>query len=164
MDKRTLRRKHRALREAMSSEDVDKNSRVIAVRLKNAVDWPSVHKVHIYRSEPLWKEVDTVTLVEDLAPLWMNTEVHINDDISLTAEIPTLQFDVIIVPLVAFDTDCNRIGLGGGWYDRFLRGQVNALTVGVAFETQKTTVIHPEEHDQRLSMVITEREVYAPTS
>ena len=69
--------------------------------------------------------------------------------------------DVFIVPLVAFDRSCRRLGQGGGDYDLVLAGS-SAPAVGVAFSVQEVAVVPTEDHDVRLTCVITEREVRHP--
>ncbi len=70
--------------------------------------------------------------------------------------------DCIIVPLIAFDATCHRIGYGGGFYDRFLSAfdAVQCVKIGVAFECQHVECIPKEPHDEPLSLVITEKAVY----
>ena len=66
--------------------------------------------------------------------------------------------DVIIVPGVAFDEERNRLGYGGGFYDRFLEDSIS-IRIGVAFEMQMTYLLPVEGHDQKLDMVVTEKRV-----
>ncbi len=68
--------------------------------------------------------------------------------------------DVVAVPGLAFDRDCGRIGYGGGFYDRFLRG-VEAFTVGLAFGLQVVDRELPRGHfDLRLDAVVTESDTF----
>lgn len=67
--------------------------------------------------------------------------------------------DVILVPLVAFDEQCHRIGHGKGYYDRYLT-QVDCLKIGVAFSAQKVEELHPESHDIMMDLIITEDALY----
>jgi len=69
---------------------------------------------------------------------------------------------LVITPTVAFDRDCNRIGMGGGYYDRtfsFLKqnsGDSSPKLVGIAFECQRVERITPNPWDIRLLSVFTE--------
>jgi 5-formyltetrahydrofolate cyclo-ligase len=73
--------------------------------------------------------------------------------------------DVILLPLVAFDPSGNRLGMGGGYYDRcfsFLAGRSKRrpMLVGVAYETQKVEKLETQPWDIPLSWVITESGIY----
>lgn len=66
-----------------------------------------------------------------------------------------------IVPLVAFDPHCHRIGMGGGWYDRTFAARHEAqcrtpVLVGVGYEMQRVDRIEPAAWDVRLDAVCTE--------
>lgn len=72
------------------------------------------------------------------------------------------RLDVIIMPLVAFDTSLNRIGMGGGYYDRTFgyarsfRTWKRPLLIGVAHGFQRVEKIEPSAWDVRLDCVVTE--------
>jgi len=74
--------------------------------------------------------------------------------------------DLILVPLVAFDARCNRLGMGGGFYDRtlnylrFRKHWRSPILVGVAHECQRVPELPPRPWDVPLDMVITEQTVY----
>ncbi|HUF97333.1 MAG TPA: 5-formyltetrahydrofolate cyclo-ligase [Ilumatobacter sp.] len=64
--------------------------------------------------------------------------------------------DVVIVPGLAFTIEGDRLGQGGGWYDRFLSGlRPEAVTIGVAFAPQIVDALPVEPHDIRVDHVIT---------
>jgi 5-formyltetrahydrofolate cyclo-ligase len=65
--------------------------------------------------------------------------------------------DVIIVPGTAFTRRGERLGQGGGWYDRFLPGRrVDAVTVGIGFTPQVVDFVPTAGHDVRLDCIVTE--------
>lgn len=64
--------------------------------------------------------------------------------------------ELIIVPGVAFDRQCNRMGRGRGFYDRLLKSTPNALKVGVAFDFQMLDTIPTEPFDVKMDHVISE--------
>ena len=71
---------------------------------------------------------------------------------------------MIVLPLVGFDADCRRLGMGGGWYDRSLAFR-NAQTsppwlVGAAFDAQRVDAIAAEAWDVRLDAVCSEAATY----
>ena len=71
--------------------------------------------------------------------------------------------DVVIVPAVAYDINCYRLGYGGGYYDRFLNNlNPHAITIGIAFDFQVFDTVPKEEHDAQLNYVITESRILTP--
>jgi len=68
--------------------------------------------------------------------------------------------DVVLVPCTAFDAECFRVGMGKGYYDRYLPRCKNAVTLGIAFEAQRVPGAVVDAHDQRLDGFVTERKVY----
>lgn len=68
--------------------------------------------------------------------------------------------DLIIVPAVALDRNCNRLGRGKGFYDRLLR-DLRATTIGVGYDFQLITDGIPvDPHDVQLDFVITESHLH----
>ena len=68
--------------------------------------------------------------------------------------------DVLLVPLVAFDKNFNRIGYGGGFYDRYIkkiRNQKKVLTIGFAYSFQKVKEIPINNYDIKLDFIITNK-------
>ena len=66
--------------------------------------------------------------------------------------------DIIIVPMVAFDKLKNRIGYGGGYYDRTIKEfkeKKKIYTIGIAFDEQETNIIPTDRYDQNLNMILT---------
>ena len=69
-----------------------------------------------------------------------------------------LEPSFIIVPMVAFDIKKNRIGYGGGYYDRtisFLKNKRKIFTIGVAFDEQEIENVPMMEFDKKLDLIIT---------
>ena len=71
--------------------------------------------------------------------------------------------DLVLVPCTAFDAACRRVGMGKGYYDRYLPRCRNAVTLGVAFEAQRVPEAAADEQDRRLDGFVTERKVYRGT-
>ena len=72
--------------------------------------------------------------------------------------------DVIVTPLVAFDRSMNRLGQGGGYYDRALARFPEALRIGVAWSAQELDAVPADPWDLPLDMVLTEVEVIEGTN
>ena len=74
---------------------------------------------------------------------------------------PQADPDVLFVPLAAFDRGGHRLGYGAGFYDNALarlRRHKRVLAIGVAFALQEVEAVPAEPHDERLDVVITERD------
>lgn len=72
---------------------------------------------------------------------------------------------VLIVPLAAFDRAGNRIGYGGGYYDRtlqLLRRAGPTVAIGLAFAAQELPAIPAEPFDQPLDLIVTEGQIIRP--
>ena len=67
--------------------------------------------------------------------------------------------DLVIVPGTAFDAAGHRIGMGGGFYDRFLRGTA-VSKAALAYECQIFGCLPVEEHDQQVDYIFTENKIY----
>jgi 5-formyltetrahydrofolate cyclo-ligase len=70
------------------------------------------------------------------------------------AEIPLDQFDLVLVPGMAFDLQGNRLGRGRGFYDRLLE-QVSGIKCGVAYDFQLLETIPTEPHDAKVNFILT---------
>jgi len=80
----------------------------------------------------------------------------------LTCErVEPSEIDLIIVPGAGFDLQGNRLGYGGGFYDRFFM-LLNPLTprIALSFQCQVIAQVPVDEHDVKMTMLITEDEVY----
>lgn len=70
------------------------------------------------------------------------------------------QLDLVLVPCTAFDAACRRVGMGKGYYDRYLPRCTRAVKLGVAFEAQRVEQAAVDPHDQRLDGFATEGGLY----
>jgi 5-formyltetrahydrofolate cyclo-ligase len=73
-----------------------------------------------------------------------------------TDAAPVVIPDLILVPLLGFDAAFNRIGQGGGHYDRYLAAHPNACRIGIAWEGQRVDNIDPQPWDVPLDAILTE--------
>jgi len=79
-----------------------------------------------------------------------------------TPEAAEVAPDILIVPLACFDRIGHRIGYGAGYYDmtiHALRAKKKITAIGVAFAAQEIPQVPATERDERLDLVLTEREV-----
>lgn len=71
---------------------------------------------------------------------------------------PNLTPDVLLLPLLAFDSAGRRLGYGGGFYDRTLaklRSRRPVLAIGLAFDQQEVDAVPRSAYDERLDMILT---------
>ena len=70
--------------------------------------------------------------------------------------------DILLVPLVAYDGNLNRLGYGGGFYDRYIEKIEKikkVIKIGLAFSFQKISSIPINQYDKRLDFIVTEKEI-----
>ena len=68
--------------------------------------------------------------------------------------------DILLVPLVAYDKNLNRVGYGGGFYDRYIKiikKYKKVITIGLAYSFQKVNKIPVNKNDIKLDIIITEK-------
>ncbi len=75
--------------------------------------------------------------------------------------------DLLLVPLVGFDAQCNRLGMGGGYYDYTLaylrrrRHWRRPRLIGITHECQQVEALTPNPWDVPLDMIVTEAHIYS---
>ena len=68
--------------------------------------------------------------------------------------------NILLVPLVAYDSNLNRIGYGGGFYDRYIKKikiNNNIITIGLAYSFQKVRQIPTNKYDIKLDFIVTNK-------
>ena len=70
------------------------------------------------------------------------------------------EIELVICPCTAFDENCHRMGMGAGYYDRYLVKCTNAVEVAVAYEVQKSAAIPANDDDVSMEAVVTETSLY----
>ena len=70
--------------------------------------------------------------------------------------------NIFLIPLVAFDKELNRLGYGGGYYDRLFekKENINMIKIGLALSCQKVIKVPTDKFDKKLDYIITERNSY----
>ena len=70
--------------------------------------------------------------------------------------------DILLIPLVAFDKNLNRLGYGGGYYDRLierLSKKKNIIKIGLAFSIQEIDKVPINMYDQKLDYIVTNKHI-----
>jgi 5-formyltetrahydrofolate cyclo-ligase len=76
------------------------------------------------------------------------------------AQAPLLVPQAAFVPLVGFTADGQRLGQGGGHYDRFLAANPKCMALGLAWDCQLCADLPTESHDRQLAAVVTPTRLY----
>ena len=69
----------------------------------------------------------------------------------------------LVIPMLAFDSNLNRLGYGGGFYDRFIKKierQTICIKIGLALSYQKINRVPVDKHDKKMDFIITEKRIY----
>lgn len=172
VSKAELRRKFLEARRAMLPVVAAEKSAILAQRLIDAIDWPSVRTVHCFMPlqddhEPDLRAVielalsrGAVVYTSDPAPATGRKVSKLNNDaqqqlIKQYDASYIVKFDLIILPMLAYDPTTNqRLGFGGGYYDRLLANQPEARKIGVCFSefaVQLPSEAHDEPFDEMFS-------------
>jgi 5-formyltetrahydrofolate cyclo-ligase len=79
-----------------------------------------------------------------------------------SADAPEVVPDVLFMPLVAFTATGDRLGQGGGFYDKWLAAHPETVRIGMAWDMQQVAELPVEPHDMRLTAVVTPTRVLGP--
>lgn len=169
------------VRKEQSEESSKEKSSRIYDKLSELPEFNSAKSILVYISKK--EEVSTNQLINELLFAGKKVVVpYIRDDRIKLCEVgneckfelgqfgvlePTQDFikpcnvteiDCIVVPGVAFDLKRNRLGHGGGYFDKLLCNS-NAKKIGIAFDFQIVDELPTEEHDVKMDLVVTEERV-----
>lgn len=158
MTKKELRTYYKQLRAALSSQERETMSQQIAQNLQQLPIWQyntyhiflpieKLHEINTYYIISLLKEQQKTIVVPVMQPETKNlTSVVLTHQSQLQTNtwgipepqegtaIPAEKIEVVFVPLLAYDSTGNRVGYGGGYYDRFLAQCPPAtLKIGLSF-------------------------------
>tara|TARA_Y100000389_G_scaffold201140_1_gene243118 strand:+ start:765 stop:1340 length:576 start_codon:yes stop_codon:yes gene_type:complete len=181
-----LRQLFKKERSRLSVNEVDDLSKKVFKNLISLNIWDK-NFYHLYLSNINNKEVETNKIVNLLfekdkrifVPKIKDTNlIHVEikkDTLYSTNKIgikepkenhkadPNL-FEVVFIPLLAYDKQGNRVGYGGGYYDKFLGNiKMNPLKIGLSLFEPVDKIQDIEKHDIRLDYVITPKKVYSFT-
>ena len=181
--KRRLRQRLLGVRESLPEDVVTGWSRAIADRLTSMDRWHDVESLHCYIGalpgeartaqmiERAWRAHKTVICprvrphgqlehrqISDWSQLRRSAFGLLEPDPDLAPPINHEASEIILVPGLAFSLNGRRLGMGGGYYDRFL-SDVDATRIGLAFELQLQDVIPQSDHDEPVDLIVTELRV-----
>ncbi len=191
LSQKNIREQKRSARKNLSVDDKRKKSRHISEKVIQCKIYQQAQHIGAYLSMP--EEVNVKAIIEaawadgkkiylpvvrgwdkplQFAP-YTPESILVKDvlgikipDIDKTHYLPAEQLDLVITPLVAFDKKRNRIGMGGGFYDRTFAFKTaepeKPILLGVAFEIQRSNEIIKANHwDICPDKIISEMQSYS---
>jgi len=186
MDKKTLRKAVLTRRDALTEEERKEKSAQIVEGLTGLPEYQSARSLFIYadfRSEVMTLALMKKALREGKRVLASKTLVAerrlqltdiLDPDRDFVAgymdipepreeilrDISPEEVDLVLTPAVGYDAQGNRLGYGGGYYDRlFERLRPEAKKIGLAFEAQIVPAVPAETHDIPIPIIVTEARV-----
>jgi 5-formyltetrahydrofolate cyclo-ligase len=182
-NKISLRNTALSLRNSISSEERAGKSKIIARKLEDLDVFKKAKHILFYFS--IGSEVSTIPIIGDWSDkkrLYLPKLINESEFIALPFRgferlkkgaygIPEPDFqdksgpfrgdlDLIIVPGVAFDKNGSRLGMGKGFYDRYLAKLDSVPGIGLAFEEQILADIPKEPYDKPVDILITDKNIY----
>lgn len=184
--KRWWRKKIREAQKELTDEYMTEASEAIREQLMRMEEYRKAKTVMLYVN--CGKEVVTRTLM-DVAnragktvclPLCYDTDQHLMDARLWNAEhklvagaygipepasdAPVIypeDIDLVVLPCMSCDAECNRIGHGAGYYDRYLaKLRKDAVTIALCYDAILIDNVPTEEHDEKVNAVITEKNIF----
>lgn len=183
MTKNELRKKYKALREDLTTLEIEELSLQIANQSLQLEVW-EFEFYHIFLSIARHKEINTEYILQIIfgkdgnavVPKVKDSELKhylLTDSTRLKPskwgipepekgiEVDAEQLDVVFMPLLAYDRIGNRIGYGKGFYDKFLSEcRPDTLKIGLSFFEPEEQTIEVSEHDIRLDYCITPTRIH----
>lgn len=177
MDKKELRKKIKNLRSILDEVQKENAAAEVFEKLEQTAAFMLADRILMYHSLP--DELSTRVFLKKWGKIkqfflprvnGVNLEILPYDETrlelgSFLIEEPTgddvvnpEDIEMIVVPAVAFDRNCGRLGRGKGFYDRLL-SNTNATKVGVGYDFQLVDDLPTEPHDIPMDMVITQTRI-----
>lgn len=187
--KALLRKQARAARSALSANERQTAEQTLTHRLLNLPAVKHAKTIGVYKAVGAELSLDAFVsklgeledaptvayplIISDTAMVFMR--VGIGEDLGVLSDpmavvtdydrsrvIPAHDLDLLLVPGVAFDAECNRLGQGGGYYDRYLPLlKPECLSVGIAFDEQVVESVPVQGYDHKVDYVVTPTQIYA---
>ncbi|MEO6173311.1 MAG: 5-formyltetrahydrofolate cyclo-ligase [Arenimonas sp.] len=185
-EKKRLRQEFKATRLAQSASQRMHAAEAIANQLLQLPEWLSANYVagywasqgevplHIVQMRVQPPKVWCLPIIQHdktlkFAP-WRSGDALVSNqygipepDAAPTSTLAAPDLSIVLIPLLAYTPTGNRLGMGGGFYDRsfaFRRAQsTSPLLVGVAYSNQETENLPVQDWDVKLDLLINEREV-----
>ena len=172
--KSQLRQQLRRQRNALETNQVHKNSKIIVEKIVNSQLWHQSQHIGLYL--PINNEVDLTKLLQSDKTCYIPSvhgtvmqfhRYHEQLILSTTAyglsqpifadQYKEPRLDLCFMPLVGFDAYGHRLGMGGGYYDRYFEHNETTVLLGVAHAIQEYEQLPVDPWDVKLNGIITEQ-------
>ena len=182
-EKEELRQQLLDQRKSISEPKFYGASADIVEELKEQKEYRNAETIHCYVSMNERREVETRVLIKEMIEKGKDVVVPVTNFESGTLthirlksfsdleenkwgvlepkkgeEVTPEKMDLVIVPMVGGDEQCNRIGYGEGFYDRFLK-DVRCPKIGLSFDITIVKQLPTENFDISLDKIITEKRI-----
>ena len=170
LDKNIKLRADEKIRKSLFESEIYKNSKVvfIYVNMDSEINTIDIIKELLTSDKVVAvPKVIPVSLKErQMKALKINSMLQLNEsgafgilEPSVECEDISEDVDLIIIPGLAFDINGNRLGYGGGFYDRFLRKYPNSKRVALCYDFQIFDEIPHEFFDEKVDLIISEEKI-----
>ncbi|MCA0402910.1 MAG: 5-formyltetrahydrofolate cyclo-ligase [Proteobacteria bacterium] len=187
--KSLLRKTYLPLRAKLPKDYKEASAKLIRKHLKKLEAYRYAKKIALYQAvkgeislDSIWTEAplqgkfcyfpvvtdntDLLFLPATPATPFIKNRYNIDEpNVNLKEAISVEELDIIFLPLVLFDNQGNRLGMGAGFYDRTLAkikesGAKKPLLIGLGYEFQRYPRLPTDIYDIRLDLAITPRQIY----
>jgi 5-formyltetrahydrofolate cyclo-ligase len=184
MQKSTLRKYYLTKRKALSSEEITQKSQQICDLFFQEIDLTTIKFLHVFLPIKKQNEIDTYLIIRRLQTEFPLVNIVVSrsnlDNFEMQhfmleednlvenklgilepsqvsrREVQPEEIDLVIIPLLCFDKQGNRVGYGKGFYDRFLQKcSSKALKVGLCLEQPIEPIEDLNEFDVKMDVCIT---------
>lgn len=125
------------------------------VDTRNVISWLLKNKYYVYLPKITNKDSNDMEFINIKTLDFLSEMIYEIAQPKDTKYVDPKSLDIIFIPLICFDKHKNRIGMGKGFYDKYLT-RTYATKIGLAYQIQETFYIQTEKSDVRLDKIITE--------
>jgi 5-formyltetrahydrofolate cyclo-ligase len=179
LSKNQIRIECKEKRKKLVQDFIDINSEIIINKILNSEEYKKAECVFAYISALYEVKTDQIikSSIEEnktvLVPVIVKKKEMssgvVGEDTVFTKNIYNIyepkdkklfggKIDIIITPGLSFDRQGNRIGYGGGFFDRFFEKNKESFKIGICFDEFLADMLPREKHDVKMDMIITQNE------
>lgn len=182
--KNIIRESFKLIRSNLNSDFIENKSNVIFRKFKNMVNINKFHSISVYsdfNNEVATNEIIKYALKNNIKvsvpfiidnhnmklkyindydkDINRNTKFGCGEPFEYCKDCNIEEISMFIIPALAFDEKCGRLGFGSGYYDNILKVNKNALRIGLAYDYQILPLIPKDDNDEILDIIISENKV-----